>query len=72
MTRIIALEDLAYEPLNQEMAIALIAELGLSTRAEFIARGLFQCRLAMGDSLLESWSRVLECALIQGSRAKRF
>jgi hypothetical protein len=70
MTRIVALEDVSYPPRDMEMALSLIPELGLSVRAEYIARGLFETRLAMGHSLLESWAIVLECAL-QGSRARR-
>jgi hypothetical protein len=71
MTRIYDIADLSYPPRDMEMAIALIPELGLSTRAQFVARGLLQCRLALGDSLLEAWALILECALRNSSEARR-
>jgi hypothetical protein len=72
MSRIYDIADLSYPAIDKEAAIALIAELGLTVRGEYVARGLLETRMAMGHTLLESWAIVLECALLQGSRARRF
>jgi hypothetical protein len=76
MSRIYDIADLSYPATDKEAAIALIGELGLSVRGQYVARGLLETRLELGDTLLQAWALILEIALLQGtgqrSRARRF